>query len=327
MKPVGFGVIGARSFIAEAAVLPALARAQGCELVAASSRSGELDPRWASTSVGSYDDVLEHPDVEAVYLPLPNHLHLEWIKRCAAAGKHVLCEKPLALNAAEAQLAADICDAAGVICAEAWMTPFHKRWQFMMLHASSGDLGPVQTVNTAFTFDLDVGDGTNYRLNPGMGGGAFYDVGIYCLGPAVKLWGAEPDTVEVIELNVVDSTDRTVTFNLGWNDGRNAYGTCSFERAEQQLIDITCEEGSIRASHTAHTGGDHNCEFSWERTTDTDDETEGLEVNVVPIPNNDPYQTMLERFGAAIRSERAWPRPMKDVVAMTKLMDRIRAEM
>lgn len=319
MKPLGFGVIGARSFVAEAAVLPALSASTSCELMAAASRSGDIDPRWAETTVDSYEDVLNHPDVEAVYLPLPNHLHLEWIKRCAAAGKHVLCEKPLALTASDARLAADICDAAGVMCAEAWMTPFHKRWQFMMLHATSGDLGAVQSVNTVFSFDMEIGDGTNYRLNPTMGGGAFNDVGIYCLGPAVKLWGAEPDTVEIIHLNVVDSTDRTVSFHLGWNDGRSAYGTCSFEKSEQQSIDITCENGSITAVNNAHTGGTNSSDFSWQRDDDGD-------INVVPIPSNDPYQTMVERFAAAVRGERDWPRPMNDVIAMTKLMDRIRAE-
>ena len=205
------------------------------------------------------------------------------------------------------------------------MTPFHKRWQFMMLHASSGDLGPVHSVNAAFSFDMEIGDGTNYRFNPTMGGGALYDVGIYCLGPAVKLWGAEPDTVEIIELNVVDSTDRTLTYSLGWEDGRRAYGSCSMEKAERQTIEITCEQGSINATHTAHTGGDHNSEFTWQRDSVIDDEADS-DSQTVQIPNNDPYQTMVERFAKAIRGERDWPRPMSEVVAMTRLTDRIRAE-
>lgn len=331
MKPVGFGVIGARSFVAEAAVLPAITESDDCRLIAASSRSGDLDPRWAAAAVDTYEGVIDHPDVEAVYIPLPNHLHLDWIKRCAAAGKHVLCEKPLALSAADAQTAADVCDSAGVMCAEAWMTPFHKRWQFMLLHATSGDLGRVQSVNSAFHFDMEVGDGTNYRLNPTMGGGAFNDVGIYCLGPAIKLWGAEPDTVEIIQLNVVDSTDRTTVYRLGWSDGRTAYGSCSFEKAEQQTLEIGCEQGIINAHHTVHTGGDHNSSFTWQRLfvdeTEVDLDDDQNSGHTVQIPNNDPYQTMVDRFAAAIRGERNWPRPMSEVVATTGLMDRIRAEM
>ena len=211
------------------------------------------------------------------------------------------------------------------------MTPFHKRWQFMMLDATSGELGPVQSVNAQFRFDMEIGDGTNYRLNPLMGGGAFNDVGIYCLGPAVKLWGAEPDTIEIIELNVVDSTDRTLTYSLGWEDGRTAYGSCSFEKAERQTLEILCQDGSINATHTVHTGGDHNSAFTWMRDPIIDedgerDEDVDSDTHTVQIPNNDPYQTMVERFAQAIRGERDWPRPMSEVIAMTKLMDRIRAE-
>ena len=95
MKSVGFGVIGARSEVAVDAVLPAILASDDCHLVVASSLSGDLDSRWAAAGVDSYEEVLAHPDVEAVYIPLPNHLHLEWITRCAAAGKHVFVRSRL----------------------------------------------------------------------------------------------------------------------------------------------------------------------------------------------------------------------------------------
>ena len=108
--PVGFGVIGAKSYVANAAVMPAIDAATNATLVATASRSGRVDPRWASTQLVDYDAVLQHPGVDVVYIPLPNGMHREWTERAAAAGKHVLCEKPLAAEpgAARAMAEADV---------------------------------------------------------------------------------------------------------------------------------------------------------------------------------------------------------------------------
>ncbi|MFN2324216.1 MAG: Gfo/Idh/MocA family protein, partial [Trueperaceae bacterium] len=109
--------------------MPAIATCELADLVAVSSLGGPVPEPWAHLAAGTYDDVLDHPDVEAVYIPLPNGMHREWVERAADAGKHVLCEKPLASNVADATAMAAACDAAGVMLVEAWMTPFDARWR------------------------------------------------------------------------------------------------------------------------------------------------------------------------------------------------------
>ena len=99
------------------------------DLVAVSSLGGPVPEPWTHLGAGTYDDVIDHPDVDVVYVPLPNGIHREWVERAAQAGKHVLCEKPLAPTAADARAMADACDEAGVLLAEAWMTPFDSRWR------------------------------------------------------------------------------------------------------------------------------------------------------------------------------------------------------
>ncbi|MBT8240168.1 MAG: Gfo/Idh/MocA family oxidoreductase [Acidimicrobiia bacterium] len=319
MKPVRFGVIGAGSFVANAAVIPAISRRDSSELVAGCSLGREPDPRWSAVAVDRYDSVLSHPDVEAVYIPLPNHLHLPWILACARAGKHVLCEKPLALTAAEARAAAQAYDEAGVLLAEAWMTPFHQRWRSMMAHVTSGQLGSATAVRTTFTFTIKHEDRDNYRFDPAMGGGALHDVGIYCLGPAVHLWGAQPATVEVTDQQHRNGIDLTTEFRLTWDKDHAAVGRCSFVEQEEQSIVVTCERGVIQSDIQAHTGGANATNFRWSGET-----APGIEEErSVEIPNNDPYQAMVERFSQAVRGVREWPRPVGRSIEMMELMERI----
>ncbi len=320
VKPVSFGVIGAGSFVANAAVVPALIASDRTELVSACSLGSEPDPAWSDIAVDSYEKVLADPGVEAIYIPLPNHLHLEWILRCASAGKHVLCEKPLTLNAAEARAAVDACKDSGVHLAEAWMTPFHRRWRAMVAHASSGQLGSPTGVTATFTFTIEPEHGDNYRFDAEMGGGALFDVGIYCLGPAVHLWGADPVAVEITDRECRNGVDLTTEFRLTWASGQVAVGRCSFTEPEEQSIVIDCERGTVRASTQAHTGGNNAQSFRWSGITPDG----SREDRTVEIPNNDPYRAMVERFSDAVRGSREWPRPPERSVEMMGLIDRIR---
>ncbi len=320
VKPVGFGVIGAGSFVANAAVLPVLIASDRTEPVSACSLGSEPDPAWSDIAVDSYEKVLADPGVEAIYIPLPNHLHLEWIQRCAEAGKHVLCEKPLTLNAAEARTAVKACQGSGVLLAEAWMTPFHRRWRAMMAHASSGQLGSPTGVTSTFSFTIGPGDQDNYRFDSEMGGGALLDVGVYCLGPAVHLWGANPVAVEVTDRECRNGVDLTTEFRLTWAGGQVAVGRCSFSEPEEQSILIECERGVVGANVGTHTGGANAESFHWSRTA-----PEGTqEERTVEVPANDPYRAMVDRFADAVRGNREWPRPIERSVEMLGLVDRIR---
>ncbi|MFK8026252.1 MAG: Gfo/Idh/MocA family protein [Ilumatobacter sp.] len=313
---VGFGVIGANSFVANAAVLPGIAQSRNAHLAAAASRSRAVPQRWASSDVASYEAVLEHPDVTAVYIPLPNGMHREWTEKAAAAGKHVLCEKPLAADADTARAMAEACAAAGVILAEAWMSPFSRRYQRVMTVARSADLGTVGNIDARFTFTIGPGESSNYRWDPAQGGGALLDVGIYCLGPAVALFGAAPDTVEATSTFTDRGVDATTEATLSWNDGRRATVTCSFVDDEAQILSVSGTAGTLSVRSEAFTGGADQREL--------DLEVDHVKKVVSIADANDPYRAMIEAFADAVTGAAEWPRPPERSIEMLELIERIR---
>jgi predicted dehydrogenase len=313
---VGFGVIGAGSMVAERAVLPGLAASARAHLVASCSRSGAASHRASPQAVASYDDVIDHPEVEVVYVPLPNALHPQWVVRAAAAGKHVLCEKPLAVDAVQAQLMRDACDAAGVLLAEAWMTPFDPRWQHTFALVDDGLIGAVTDIEADFTFTIAPDAADNYRWSPVLGGGALLDVGIYCLGGAVRLWGSDPVSIEATQVMASSGVDATTAAAVTWSGGRTARIRCSFIEAEQQRLRITGDLGELRLDDAAFTGGTS-------ATTIHHVTVDGAE-RLIHVEAGDPYVRMLDAFSAAVRGTAAWPRPVERSAAMLGLLDRIR---
>ncbi len=313
-ESLGIGVIGGGSFVARQAVLPGIDDAHGVHLAAIASRSGGIDDRWSDRAVADYDDVLAHPDVQAVYLPLPNGLHETWTVEAATAGKHVLCEKPLAPTAPEAARMVDACRAHGVVLAEAWMTPFDLRWQRMLADARAGRIGDVDRVDARFTFTIGPDAADNYRWRPDQGGGALLDVGIYTLGFAVELWGAEPETVTVHErVTTADGVDARTDAELVWAGGQRARIVCSFVDDEQQRLSVAGSRGSITAVGDAFTGGpdatDHHLDVGTPHT--------------VTGPAADPYRAMVEAFARHVRGDETWPRPIDRSLDLMLLLDRI----
>ena len=312
---VGFGVIGSGSMVAQLAVLPALDVSEHAHLAAHCSLSASSSDRWAQHALGSYDDVIHHPDVEVVYIPLPNALHMEWVARVAAAGKHVLCEKPLALDADEARAMHEVCAQAGVKIAEAWMTPFDPRWRAMFALIDDGLIGDVTQVEARFTFTIAPDRAGNYRWSPSLGGGALLDVGIYCLGGAVRLWGADPEAIVATRVAAPSGVDARTEARLTWPGGRAATITCSFVDAEQQLLRVSGERGTLELDEQAHTGGPAATEI---RHLDAD----GAE-HVIAVQGGDPYLAMVDAFAAAVRGTEVWPRPVEDSARMLSLLSRI----
>ena len=141
---------------------------------------------WAT----DFEEAVRRPEVQAVDICLPHHLHLPAILAAARAGKHVLCEKPLARSAAEAKRMAHTCQQAGVLLAEAWMTPFNPPWDNAVREAESGALGELRSVRGEFTFTIGPGREGDYRWDPEQGGGSLLDVGIYATGAAIALMPA-----------------------------------------------------------------------------------------------------------------------------------------
>ena len=314
--PLRVGVLGARSWIANMAVIPALLTSTRCELVAVAAASGTVPAHLEHLDVGSYEAVLDRADVEAVYLPLPNGMHRRWVEAAAAAGKHVLCEKPLGVDAADATATVDACERAGVLLVEAWMTPFGERWSRVLATASSGELGDVRHVRAEFTFVIGPGQETNYRWNPQQGGGALLDVGIYALGAAVTLWGANPLTVCASSQVGATRVDATTSVLCDWGDGRTCSALVSFELPERQHLELCGTDARLVVDGPAFTGGAEATNISRHAPAGT--------VTVLETVGNDPYLSMVDAFADAVRGLVPWPRPITESVAMASLLDRIK---
>ncbi|MBB6691518.1 Gfo/Idh/MocA family oxidoreductase [Cohnella xylanilytica] len=195
-----WGILGCANIAVEA-VMPAIAASELNVLEAVASRDVAKGRAVAerfgiAKAYGSYEELLRDPDIDAVYIPLPNHLHKEWTIKAAEAGKHVLCEKPIALNAREAEEMAEACARAGVVLAEAFMYRHHPRIDTILGLVRGGEIGELRAIRGSFTFN-NAEDHANIRLRPEWGGGSLYDVGVYPLTAARLITGSEPEAVTV----------------------------------------------------------------------------------------------------------------------------------
>ena len=188
-----WGVLSTAS-IAVGKVIPGMRASRRTEVLAIASRDlarAEATARSLGIprAYGSYEELLADPDVDAVYLPLPNHLHAAWTIAAARAGKHVLCEKPLSLTAAEAQEMVDACREAGVVLMEAFMYRLHPSWQAVRDILASGRIGRLRAIDSWFSYhNVDPEDIRNIAA---YGGGALYDIGCYCVNLSRMLFGTE----------------------------------------------------------------------------------------------------------------------------------------
>ncbi len=307
-EPVRFGVIGSSSMVARLAVVPALEASPKAEIVAAASLGAGDD----------YRSVVDDPSVEAVYVPLPNGLHREWVEACAAAGKHVLCEKPLALTAADARAMADACSGAGVVLMEAYMTPFHPRTVALVDLVTEGRLGRLVTARSTFTFPHSVP--TDHRWDPVLGGGALADVGIYTLTPLFEIAEAAgspvPDEVSSHQVRTDRGADVTTVGMLRFPTGFVASFECSFDAPERQVLEVVGTEARVTVEH---------CFTPDASDTDLVLHHRDGSVETVTGPGADPYRGMVDHFCAVVRGRAELRRPPALSVAFAELCDRLRA--
>ncbi|MBJ7597099.1 MAG: oxidoreductase [Candidatus Nephthysia bennettiae] len=300
-EPLRWGVLGA-AWIADRAVIPALQAATGCELVAIASRDPEraaaMGRRHGVARVhAGYQELLDDPEVDAVYLPLANNLHREWTLRALAAGKHVLCEKPLALNGAEAEEMAAAAAAARRLLMEAAMYRFHPRMRRLVASFAEERIRHLYT-----TFGFTIRTAGNYRLQPELGGGALLDVGFYVADLARWMLG-EPQRVEAAirragqEDGREDGVDMSCSVLLAFPSGAHASLFCSFESPEVQDLIVISDERVVQTQRP----------FSGWRDPD------------------DPYQIMVEEFARAAQAGEPAPLPVESSIANMRLLDRIRA--
>lgn len=311
---VRWGFVGA-GWIARAALAPAVHAADGAVLQAVAAR----DPARAAAlgPVGRvYDDyagVVSDPSVDAVYVALHNDAHLPWVLAALAAGKHVLCEKPLGMSATEVEQMVAAAEAADRLLVEATWSRWHPRTRRAQALLRSGALGTVRTVDAGFVFDGVAPD--NYRLRPEHGGGALYDLGAYALG--APLW-VVPDEEPVVVSAHADlaptGVDLTMVATLQMG-GATASVRCSVAEADRQWIVVEGDGGRLVLADPAFTS-------RWQTSTMSVRDVAGERVEEFgPV---DPYQVMVEEVGRALRGDAgAWILPLTESLRVARATDAV----
>lgn len=317
MQPLQLGILGVSNFFRKRIAIP-IPTSPVIDVVALASRSEEKARQAAqeydvARAYGSYDELLNDPQVEAVYISLPNHLHAEWIKRAADAGKHVICEKPLALNAKEAQDCLDYAADQGITVMEAFMYRLHPQWVHVLNIIRQREIGSIHLIETFFGYNNT--DPANIRNQPDTGGGALLDVGCYAVSASRFLAASEPQ--RVISLAQVDAnfgTDVLFTGMLDFGLARATF-TVATQTFPYQRVVVHGSSGviSLTIPFNAH--------------ADTDAEvivTTRVGTREVYLPAEDQYILEFEAFAQAVRNQEVPPISPADTVNNMKVLDALK---
>jgi D-xylose 1-dehydrogenase (NADP+, D-xylono-1,5-lactone-forming) len=249
MKKVRWGILSSAS-IAKKALIPAFERANNAVVTAIASCSGKAEEAAAQFNIeksySSYEEMLQDPDIDAVYIPLPNHLHKKWTLEAAKHGKHILCEKPASLTAEETKEMVEFCREKNVKFMEAFMYQFHPQHERVREIIKSGEIGEVKFMRSSFSFFLAQPEGS-IKMDPNKGGGSLYDVGCYGIHSIRSILGTEP--VEVHVHANVDSDYRVDTSAFGhmkMENGVHAQFDCSFDMVFRQEYEVIGTQGQIK---------------------------------------------------------------------------------
>jgi predicted dehydrogenase len=329
-KPVTWGVLGASHFALMAAI-PAMQQAPLVSVRALASRSLDKAKQAAASAnvphaYGSYEELLADPEIEAIYNPLPNNLHVPWSIKAARAGKHVLCEKPIALSAIEAEELAQVQRETGKLIAEAFMVRFHPQWQLVTQLIQSGRIGKVRAVQTAFSYsntDLD-----NIRNQKEVGGGALYDIGGYAINTARLVFGAEPvRAIGVCERDAQSGCDSLTSAILDFGSGQATF-VVGTQHVPYQRVHIFGTKGHIEVEIPFNAPYNRPCkvyvddgfvgspDFTAEQSSDDRRET-------LLIPPANHYTIQGQLFSEAIRGGKPVRNDMSSAIANIKVIDAV----
>ncbi|MBN2629826.1 MAG: Gfo/Idh/MocA family oxidoreductase [Rhodobacteraceae bacterium] len=308
MKPVRWGVLGAAKFAREH-MAPAIHAANGAELVALATS----DPAKSAGFVGfcpglvvhaSYDALLADASIEAVYIPLPNHLHVEWTLTALAAGKHVLTEKPLALRAPQIDQIIAARDASGLLAAEAFMIVHHPQWHRAKDWLAAGEIGQLRHVDAAFSYNN--ADPGNIRNRADTGGGSLRDIGVYTLGSMRFVTGAEPAelTARVILEAGVEVFAQLAGVMAG-PSGRFTFGSMTSMRlANRQEVVFQGDKGMIRLGSAPFNANLHD-------VAQVELHKPGMRVITDRFPAANHYVLQVEAFCRSLRNGVPYPCPLE----------------
>ena len=314
-RKITWGILGCAG-IAERALIPAIHGAGNGLLLGIAARDPGRAREWACKfdipkSYSNYQALLDDPDIDAVYIPLPNHLHREWTCRAARAGKHVLCEKPMALNSGEVREMKEAAAKAGVLLMEAFMYRFHPQMEKTLALVRSGAVGEIRSVRSTFTFSFE-GNPANYRWQPEMGGGALYDVGCYPVSAARLVFGAEPASVFArARFHPRCKVDMTTALLLEFPGGRFASLDCGFDSQFQSSLEVAGSCGRISLARA----------FSAKLSDMEIRVVTGDKTRAIPVPSTNQYTRMVEHFGVCILRKRPLRYSPEDALANMKVID------
>lgn len=308
--------------IATKKVIPAMQRGECSEVRAIASRDKEKAREAAAAlgierACGSYEELLADGDIDAVYNPLPNHLHVPWSARAAEAGKHVLCEKPIALNAAEARTLLAVRDRTGVKIGEAFMVRTHPQWLRAREIVRSGEIGEPRAFLCQFSYFNR--DPENVRNVLDWGGGALYDIGCYPVNTSRFIFGEEPRRViGLIDRDPDFGVDRLTSAMLEYPGGHAVF-TCGTQHVPYQRVQILGTRGRIAIEIPFNAPSDQRCRIA----VDPGADVFGSGTRVEELPVCDQYTIQADLYSRAIREGGEVPVPLEDSLRNMAVIDAV----
>ncbi|HEV8430174.1 MAG TPA: Gfo/Idh/MocA family oxidoreductase [Pyrinomonadaceae bacterium] len=318
---VRWGILGTAK-IALTKVIPAMQRSDRCEIAGIASRDLSKARTAAAelnipNAYGSYEELLADSSIEAVYNPLPNHLHVPLTAKAAAAGKHVLCEKPVALNATEARTLIDVRNRTGVRIQEAFMVRTHPQWLETRRLIHSGRIGSLRSITGFFSYFNP--DPTNIRNQLALGGGALMDIGCYPITISRFMYETEPRRVlGFIERDAATGTDTLTSAVLDFPNGRSTF-TCSTRLAPYQRMIFFGTEGRIEVLVPFNAPNDRPTRI----VLDDGKDLTGESAETIEFPICDQYEIQGSLFSRAIHENREQPIPLEDAIDNMAVIDAV----
>ena len=317
MEPVRWGILSTAS-ISTAKVIPAMLKSQHLTVAAIASRGLPRAQEAAATlgipkAYGSYEALLADPSIEAIYNPLPNHLHVELTLAAARAGKHVLCEKPFAIRAADLEVLRPYADKVHI--REAFMVRFHPQWLAVREELRRGAIGELRYMHVPFSyFNADAG---NIRNMADIGGGALYDIGCYAITAGRWFFEADPERViAAVDRDPAFKTDRTSSGVLDFGAGRHLAFSVSTQAARYQRVQLVGSQGRIEIEVPFNAPQDQGSSY-WVDDCSTLD---GAGIRTVNLPLADQYQLQAEAFSNAVRSEKPDARALDEAMVGMRII-------
>lgn len=317
MNKVRWGILSTAN-IGTAKVIPAMQQGTHCEVTAIASRRLESAQEAAAKlsipkAYGSYEELLADPEIDAIYNPLPNHLHVPWSVKALEAGKHVLCEKPLAPTLAEEEILFKTAQRFPHLkVMEAFMYRLHPQWQRARQMILDGRLGELRTIQSFFSYYLD--DPTNIRNLPEAGGGGMLDIGCYTVSLARFLFDAEPRRVlGLVEFDPVFKTDRLASALLDFGRGTSTF-TCSTQLAPYQRVNIFGTQGRLEIEIPFNAPPNQVTRLFFQH---------GNEIEEIRLEVCDQYTIQGDLFAQAVLNGTEVPTPLEDALANMRVIEAV----